>query len=109
MNTANQICALCSEHFSQTNLAWIISLCGHNMCSQCLKHCKTMKVKAITCKECKAKYNVDQEVLEEFPKNITILKNLRDSKNNSSIADEGAKVSDTSVESSMLLSSASVK
>lgn len=50
-------------------------------------------VKKIRCLECEADYNVDKESLEEFPKNITILKNLH--KNKDASQDCGYKKGNT--------------
>lgn len=57
-------CAVCSDSFTQTNLAWIISFCGHNICNKCLKNALSTKTKHINCTECKQKYEVDKETLE---------------------------------------------
>lgn len=46
-------CAVCSDSFTQTNLAWIISFCGHNICNKCLKNALSTKAKHINCTECK--------------------------------------------------------
>lgn len=56
-------CSVCEEGFTHSNLGWIISLCGHNICNKCLKHAITAKAKHIYCTECKQKYDVDREVL----------------------------------------------
>jgi hypothetical protein len=55
--------------------------CMHNICNRCLKKSISKNIKQIRCLECKANYAVNREVLEEFPKNITIFKRLKGKKN----------------------------
>ena len=56
-----------------------MSSCSHNICSNCLKQLITQKATKIHCQKCNQTFPVDQDELESFPKNITILKQLRDS------------------------------
>ena len=63
--------------FSQINVARIIPNCGHNICSNCHKHLILDEATSLFCKTCNKKYEVDEDDLQSFPKNISIIKHLK--------------------------------
>ena len=56
-------CSTCSQPFTITNHAWIISICGHNMCNQCYKYHLNNNLNVIACSLCKVEHKTDQDTI----------------------------------------------
>jgi hypothetical protein len=79
MANENQ-CVICKRSFSLTNTPWLIPMCGHSICNHCLRAGIAQNTQTLYCSVCRKNYNLKKHSLQEFNKNTTILKYLKESK-----------------------------
>lgn len=81
MMQGEEVCVHCYQHFTELNLARIIPTCGHNVCTNCLKKMISNQTKMLKCSICLSLTPIDEDELEAFPKDLAIIKFLRESNN----------------------------